>query len=187
MKQKSVKILRLIAAIIISVLGRCLCRYFEIPLIGSQIPVLGIAYFMGPIYGLIVALVSGAISLIFDFNNVYYIAPVAVAALLCGNISKHDHFLNNLYHTVSAICFYGFIEGIILASIVGITLIDHTPMVYSDNIFKLLEVHDYAVGLCFFISELFVVYMDVTWSILILWLVCFLRNPFRKRLERRDT
>ena len=182
---KLTRLIQIVLAIAISVIGRWLCDFFNIPLIGNQAAIIAIAYSMGPVEGLFVALISGGISAYLDFDNIYYIAPMAVTAILIGNGVKKEKFLNNLYHTVSIICIYGFLEGLILAVEEFSFLGNSMTMEYSNDIYDLLTAYNYPGLFKFFIGSVFITYIDVTLALLLLWLYRYLKHPFKKKIERR--
>ena len=184
-KLESNKILGLIVAVAAGVSLRFILGWLGLPLIGCQISVLGAAYFLGPVYGVAVALITGGLCAILDPVNALYILPMVILAILCGTMAKRENFLNNLYHTVSVICFFGTIEAVVFGLLEAVILRDHTTMSYSDTVYKYLTHYGFPMPLRFFIAALAVVYIDVTFALLFLWLYYILTRPMKKWLGRR--
>lgn len=182
---KLVQFINFFVAIFLSVGGRFVCEKASIPFIGDQLGVLAYAYTYGPLWGFILAIIVGAITVLWNIDNVLYILPIAAAAITMGFISKKEKLLKNFYHTITAICILGFTEGIVLAVVEAIVLKDHTLISVSEYAFEFLTLYNFPTPFKFFISSLLTVYIDVTLAIFVCWLFHFFRLPFKKKVARK--
>ena len=178
-------VLRVIFGVALNTLLRLSFESSGAPHLGNLLATIAAGYFMGPVYGALLPVLSGGICAIFGLENLIYVLPAVAIGLLAGIMGKYEKFLDNLYHTVSALCLYGFTGGTILAIECGIVYHNIYLNTYTTGIVQLLASNNFPTPFRFFVAGVFLIYPDVTASVLIIWGLRYMRNPFRKKIERR--
>ena len=179
------KILFMAVALAINTAGWFLSRFFDLPALLNQGMTLAVAYYLGPVYGMITALITGGIGALIDPVSLVILPGQLAVTFLVGFIAKREKFLDNLFHSVSIACLLGFTQGIIMAIIFGIFRGSLESLWYSRAITRMLATNNFPTPFRFFVAGTFTVYPDCLLSIACLWLNHFIRTPLKKKRNRK--
>ena len=186
MKKWQHNIILMIVAIAINVASRALSDRLGCMLVANQITILSSAYFIGPSFSAILAVLTGIFSgLILKPSYIALALPELAAGITVGLMSRKDRFLENLYHSLSYVCILGTLEGCVLGAMEATFLKGYGVVPAVENYISMFSAYGYFRTLRCFLAGMFTMYPDVFFTIMFSWILHYFHGPFRKKMMRR--
>lgn len=187
MDKRLKKVLMIVLAAAFGLIEHIIIDALKLPIAGMQISLLGVSYYMGPIYGLIAVCLTGVGDWFFSPHSLAFFFPVLGGVVFCGILGKYKRFLDKITDTITLICLTGLVEGIVLAIAKSFILNGNIVLSYAENIVAMLDHHSYPQLFNYLVAGVFTVYPDVTLCFLIMWICHFVSKSLKNKKDRKKS
>ena len=180
------KILIILAAIILNVAGRYAAFRFEWPMYLNLCGTIFAAYTVGPVCGVISAVLSWALALIFCPGDLYYLIADIAVAVVAGLIAKKNRYFERFSFIYSATALFAVVKAPILLMINLSVNEGKTGFYLVDAIFDYLESISSPKWLGHVLTSIFISFTDILCAMILIYFVMRIKRNFGKKKKASE-
>ena len=181
MKSWKRRILIIVLAAVLNVIGRFIAYSFELPAYLNLCGTIMAAYLEGPVAGTLSAVCGCALSLLFSSTDWYVLIADIAVAVAAGFIAKRNKFFSKFYLIISATAFFAVVKAFFLAVINMSASEGRSGLYYADAVIDYLESLSAPAWLGYSMAAVYISFADALVAMVLVYLGMTISRGFGKR------
>ncbi len=181
MKKWKKRILIVLLATAMNVLGRFIAFSFGVPAYFNLCGTIFASYLEGPVVGSISALLGCAFSSVFSPSDWYFLIADLAVAIASGVVVRKNKYFSRFSLIISATAFFAITKAVILV-LVNISVYGgKTGLYYADAVVDYLLGASSPAWICYSIAALYICFADSFVAMFLLYFIMSIRGNFKKK------
>ncbi|MCR4642440.1 MAG: response regulator, partial [Lachnospiraceae bacterium] len=180
------RILIILAAVVLNVLGRYLALAYELPAYLNLCGTILAAYFEGPVTGTVTAVLSCAVCSAIQTGDWYFLIADIAVAVAAGFVAKKNRYFSKLSLIISATAFFALVRALILLALNLSLYGGKSGLFIADAIIDYLGSLSSPYWLRYTVTAIYISFADVLAATLLIGLGMAARRNFGKRKRAKE-